>query len=58
LTLSPDGKVVRVKILESSGSAMLDETLKKAIYAAAPFKVPSQQFELFRTNKISFYPLQ
>lgn len=58
LTLSPTGKVVSINILESSGSTMLDETLKKAIYTAAPFQVPTQQFELFRTNKIRFHPLQ
>ncbi|MDX8387838.1 MAG: TonB C-terminal domain-containing protein [Ghiorsea sp.] len=57
LILAPNGNVVRIKILETSGSAMLDETLKKAIYAAAPFKVPSKQFELFRSNMIRFYPL-
>jgi len=58
LTLSPAGEVLKVVILESSGSSQLDATLKKAIYAAAPFRLPRQQFELFRVNKIRFYPLQ
>lgn len=58
LTLSQTGHVVKVKILESSGSTMLDETLRKAIYAAAPFELPSKQFELFKNNTIRFYPIE
>jgi len=58
LTLSQTGHVVKVKILESSGSTMLDETLLKAIYAAAPFELPSKQFELFKNNTIRFYPIE
>jgi len=58
LKLTPTGKVVSIKILESSGSAKLDDTLKKAIFAAAPFDVPTKQFELFKTNKVRFYPLK
>ena len=58
LTLSQTGHVVKVKILESSGSTMLDETLRKAIYAAAPFQLPAKQFELFKNNTIRFYPIE
>jgi len=58
LKLYRTGEVADIRILESSGSAMMDETLKKAIYAAAPFKVPDKQFELFKTNQIRFYPLK
>ena len=58
LTLSQTGQVVKVKILESSGSTMLDETLRKAIYAAAPFQLPAKQFELFKNNTIRFYPIE
>ncbi|MDQ6980748.1 MAG: TonB family protein [Ghiorsea sp.] len=58
LTLSQTGQVVKVSILESSGSTMLDETLRKAIYAAAPFELPSKQFELFKNNTIRFYPIE
>ncbi|MDQ7003764.1 MAG: TonB family protein [Ghiorsea sp.] len=57
LKLSPRGDVVRVRILESSGSKTLDETLLQAIYAAAPFDIPSQQYDLFKTNRIRFHPL-
>jgi len=58
LTLAPTGDVLKVTILESSGSTMLDESLRKAIYAAAPFKLPSKQFELFKHNTIRFYPIE
>jgi len=58
LKLFRNGKVAGVKILESSGSETLDRTLVQAIYAAQPFDVPTQQFELFKTNTIRFFPLQ
>ena len=57
LKLSPKGDVVSVRILESSGSKQLDSTLLQAIYAAAPFDIPSQQYGLFKTNMIRFHPL-
>lgn len=58
LTLLPNGQVAKVNVLESSGSALLDQTLLQAIHAAAPFHVPAQQFELFKVNVIRFYPLR
>ena len=58
LKLLPNGKVSSVRILESSGSKQLDATLLQAIYAAAPFDIPSQQYGLFKTNMIRFHPLQ
>ncbi|WP_051938195.1 TonB family protein [Ghiorsea bivora] len=58
LTLAPTGDVLKVTILESSGSAMLDDSLRKAIYAAAPFELPAKQFELFKNNTIRFYPIE
>jgi outer membrane biosynthesis protein TonB len=58
LSLSRKGEVVKLSILETSGSDMLDETLKKAIYAAAPFQLPNRQYILFKTNKIRFFPLK
>ncbi len=57
LKLSPKGDVVSVRILESSGSKQLDSTLLQAIYAAAPFDIPSEQYGLFKTNLIRFHPL-
>ncbi len=58
LKLLPTGAVASVRILESSGSKQLDATLLQAIYAAAPFDIPSQQYALFQTNLIRFHPLQ
>jgi TonB family protein len=54
MVLRRNGSVVRARIVESSGNAELDQTLIKAIHAAAPFKVPLQQFEAFRVNQIRF----
>ena len=58
LKLLPTGQVSSVRILESSGSKQLDATLLQAIYAAAPFDIPSQQYALFKTNTIRFHPLR
>ncbi len=58
LKLYRNGQVANITILESSGSDMLDDTLIQAIYAAAPFALPDKQFELFRDNKIRFFPLK
>ena len=58
LKLLPTGAVASVRILESSGSKQLDATLLQAIYAAAPFDIPSQQYALFQTNLIRFHPLR
>jgi TonB family protein len=58
LKLLPTGAVASVRILESSGSKQLDATLLQAVYAAAPFDIPSQQYGLFKTNTIRFHPLQ
>jgi len=56
--LLPNGAVVSVKILESSGNNALDASLIRAIKAAAPFELPRQQFEFFRVNRIRFHPLK
>jgi len=58
MVLNPGGSVNSVKILESSGNAALDASLIRAIEAAAPFEVPTKQFELFRNNRIRFRPLK
>lgn len=58
MVLNPDGNVARVKVLESSGNAALDASLIRAIESAAPFQVPTREFELFRDNKIRFHPLR
>ena len=58
MVLNRNGSVASVRIVESSGNAALDQTLISAIYAAAPFQIPTQQFEVFRTNQIRFRPLK
>jgi periplasmic protein TonB len=57
LQLQPDGSVASIRVLESSGNAALDDSLGRAIMAAAPFQLPQQQFEAFRDMKIRFIPL-
>jgi len=58
MVLRHNGSVVSARIVESSGNAALDQTLINAIHAAAPFKLPQQQFEAFRINQIRFRPLK
>lgn len=58
MLLRRNGSVISVHIVESSGNMALDQTLINAIHAAAPFKVPLQQFEAFRVNRIRFRPLK
>jgi len=57
MILQRNGRLLSVKILESSGNSALDQTLIAAIRAAAPFNIPSEQFESFRNNRIRFHPL-
>ena len=57
MILNPNGSLVSVRILESSGDATFDQTLISAIHAAAPFQLPNDQFETFRKNQIRFHPL-
>lgn len=58
MELAPNGTVVSVKILESSGNDLMDNSLLRAIHAAAPFQLPKAQFEYFRLNRIRFHPLK
>jgi len=58
MVLRRNGTVFSATIVESSGNSALDQTLIKAIHAAAPFKLPQQQFEAFRVNQIRFRPLK
>jgi TonB family protein len=53
-----NGQVKSISILESSGSAALDASLIRAIRAAAPFELPTRQFEFFRVNRMRFHPLK
>ena len=59
VVLSPNGKVVSARIIDSSGNPSLDQSLLTAIYAAQPYQVPPRtQFEPFRVNNIWFEPLK
>jgi len=58
MILNRNGSVASVRIVETSGNTALDQTLISAIYAAAPFQIPPQQFEVFRANQIRFRPLK
>ena len=58
MVLQPSGEVASVEIIESSGNPTLDDSLIRAIYAAAPFQLPRQQFEFFRENMIRFHPIR
>jgi len=57
MILQRSGRLLSVRILESSGNTILDQTLIAAIRAAAPFNIPAAQFESFRNNRIRFHPL-
>jgi len=57
MILQRNGHLLSVKIIESSGNRLLDQTLISAIRAAEPFQIPSEQFESFRNNRIRFHPL-
>jgi len=57
MILQRNGRLLSVRILESSGNSTLDQTLISAIKAAAPFNIPTKQFESFRNNRIRFHPL-
>ena len=58
MELNPNGSVRKLEIVVSSGSPAMDESLIRAIQAAAPFTLPRQQFEVFRTNRMRFHPLR
>ncbi|MDX8393020.1 MAG: TonB family protein [Mariprofundales bacterium] len=57
MNLKRNGNIASVQIASSSGSKTLDESLIRAINAAAPFTLPQQQFNIFRSNRIKFHPL-
>ena len=56
--LTRKGEVEKIIIIEKSGNAAMDNSLIEAIKRAAPFKLPAQQYEAFRVNRIRFHPLK
>jgi len=47
IMLMPDGSILNIKVLESSGNVAYDEMSAKAVYKSAPFPMPQDQ-ELYK----------
>ncbi|MDX8408474.1 MAG: energy transducer TonB [Mariprofundales bacterium] len=58
LRLHRDGSIAELRISRSSGDSMMDNSLLKAIRAAAPFDLPQDHFGLFKDNHMVFHPLR
>lgn len=58
IKLQPSGKVISVRILESSGSLSFDRSVETAVRKASPLPVPEDReiFEEFRDLTLSFEP--
>ncbi|MDX8412501.1 MAG: TonB family protein [Mariprofundales bacterium] len=57
LKLNRDGSIAQITISTPSGDPRMDQSLLKAVRAAAPFDLPANNFDLFRINSITFHPL-
>ncbi len=58
IRLAPDGAVLEVSLMRSSGDAILDRSAQTAIYKASPLPVPSDPttFNLFRDISLTVRP--
>jgi colicin import membrane protein len=58
IRLAPDGAVLEVSLIRSSGDAVLDRSAQSAIYKASPLPVPSDPdtFNLFRDISLTVRP--
>lgn len=58
IRLAPDGAVLEVSLMRSSGDAVLDRSAQTAIYKASPLPVPSdpETFNLFRDISLTVRP--
>lgn len=58
IRLAPDGAVLEVSLMRSSGDAVLDRSAQTAIYKASPLPVPSDPdtFNLFRDISLTVRP--
>ena len=58
IRLAPDGMVLEVRLIRSSGDPVLDRSAQTAIYKASPLPVPKEPkaFEFFRDNIITVRP--
>lgn len=59
IRLSPEGKVLSVEILQSSGDATLDQSARVAVLKASPLPVPkdSDLFNTFKELRLRVQPL-
>lgn len=60
IRLAPDGMVLEVTLINSSGDPLLDRSAQTAIYKASPLPVPkdTETFNLFRTISLTVRPEQ
>ncbi|MCC5792536.1 MAG: cell envelope integrity protein TolA [Legionellaceae bacterium] len=58
IRLGPDGSVLDVRLVKSSGDALLDRSAQTAIHKASPVPVPSDRelFEQFRDIRLTVRP--
>lgn len=58
IRLAPDGKVLEVTLISSSGDAVLDRSAQTAIYKASPLPIPSDPnlFNIFREISLTVRP--
>lgn len=58
IRLAPDGSVLEVSLVRSSGNPILDRSAQAAIYKASPLPVPSDPalFSQFRENNLTVRP--
>ena len=60
IRLAPDGMVLEVTLIRSSGDSLLDRSAQTAIYKASPLPVPadSRTFNMFRDISLTVRPEQ
>lgn len=60
IRLAPDGMVLEVTLIRSSGDSLLDRSAQTAIYKASPLPVPTdaETFNLFRDISLTVRPEQ
>ena len=60
IRLAPDGMVLEVSLMRSSGDPLLDRSAQTAIYKASPFPVPAdvETFNMFRDISLTVRPEQ
>jgi colicin import membrane protein len=58
ITLTPEGRVLNVSVVQSSGDSTFDQSAIAAVYRASPLPVPSapEAMAVFRSFNFKFYP--